>query len=119
MVLADLVQPSSDRSGSNAPPKRMHAIGDRPPRYKPLDVERLKKTAPDFTVTFTEDKNGFYINGRKFALDASPMTSARVGTVSALAYCQRNRRTTSFPHPPGPLPGLRGKWCSALASCVA
>jgi suppressor of ftsI len=80
MVLADLVQPSSDRSGSNAPPGRMHAIDDRPPLYKPIDVERLKKTAPDFTVTFTEDKNGFYINGRKFAPDASPMTSVRVGT---------------------------------------
>ncbi len=80
MVLADLVQPSSDRSGSNAPPKQMRAIDARPPLYKPLDVERLKKTAPDFTVTFTEDKNGFYINGRKFAPDASPMTSVRVGT---------------------------------------
>jgi hypothetical protein len=38
------------------------------------------KTAPDFTVTFTEDKNGFYINGHKFAAAASPMTSARIGT---------------------------------------
>ena len=80
MVLADLVQSSSDRSYSNAPPKQMHATGDRPPLYQELDVERLKKTAPDFTVTFTEDKNGFYINGRKFAPDASPMTSVRVGT---------------------------------------
>jgi FtsP/CotA-like multicopper oxidase with cupredoxin domain len=80
MVLADLVQPSSDRPDSDAPPKKMHATGDRPPLYQELDFERLKKTAPDFTVTFTEDKNGFYINGRKFALDASPMTSARVGT---------------------------------------
>src|SRR6266852_9248157 len=40
----------------------------------------LKKTAPDFIVTFTEDKNGFYINSRKFASDATPMTTARVGT---------------------------------------
>jgi FtsP/CotA-like multicopper oxidase with cupredoxin domain len=80
MVLADLVQPSSGRSGSNAPPRQMHAIDDRPPLYKPLDVERLKKTAPDFTVAFTEDKNGFYINDRKFAPDANPMTSVRVGT---------------------------------------
>ena len=80
MVLADLLQSSSDRSGSNALPNQMHATGDRPPRYQALRVERLKKTAPDFTVTFTEDKNGFYINGRKFTLDASPMTSARVGT---------------------------------------
>jgi FtsP/CotA-like multicopper oxidase with cupredoxin domain len=80
MVLADLVQPSSDRSGANAKPKQMHAILARPPLYKPLDVERLKKTAPDFTVMFTEDKNSFYINGRKFEAEASPMTSARVGT---------------------------------------
>ncbi|HZZ16297.1 MAG TPA: multicopper oxidase domain-containing protein, partial [Candidatus Sulfotelmatobacter sp.] len=29
---------------------------------------------------FTEDKNGFYINGRKYTPDASPMTTARVGT---------------------------------------
>ena len=80
MVLADLVQPSSDRPASNSPPKQVHAVDDRRPVYKRLDIERLKKTAPDFTVTFTEDKNGFYINGRKFAPDASPMTSARVGT---------------------------------------
>jgi suppressor of ftsI len=80
MVLADLVQSSSDRSGSSAPPKQVHAIDARAPLYKPLDLEPFKKSAPDFTVTFTEDKNGFYINGRKFAADASPMTSVRVGT---------------------------------------
>jgi suppressor of ftsI len=80
MVLADLVQPSSDRLGSDSPPKQVHAIDGRPPLHKPLDVEPLKKAAPDFIVTFTEDKNGFYINGRKFAPDANPMTSVRVGT---------------------------------------
>jgi FtsP/CotA-like multicopper oxidase with cupredoxin domain len=80
VVLADLVAPSSDYAGSAALPKQMHALHDRRPLYKPLDVERLQKTSPDFTVTFTEDKNGFYINGRKFAPDASPMTSVRVGT---------------------------------------
>jgi suppressor of ftsI len=31
------------------------------------------------TVIFTEDENGFYINGRKYVPDASPITSARVG----------------------------------------
>ena len=79
MVLADLVQTSSD-FGSDVPPKKMHATDDRPPLYQELDVERLEKTTPDFTVTFTEDKNGFYINGRKFAPDVGPMTSAPVGT---------------------------------------
>jgi suppressor of ftsI len=80
MVLADLVQSSSDRSGSSAPPKQLHAIDARSPLYKPLDLEPFKKSAPDFTINFTEDKNGFYINGRKFAADANPMTSIRVGT---------------------------------------
>src|SRR6266550_8473867 len=85
MVLADVVQPTSDRRNPNHPssdpaPEQEHAIDHRPPVYKPVNVEPLKKAAPDFTVTFTEDKNGFYINGRKFAADAPPMTSARIGT---------------------------------------
>jgi len=80
MVLADIVLPGSDQSNRDSPRRRAHAVNDRPPVYKPVDVEPLKKTASDFIVTFTEDKNGFYINGRKFAADASPMTSARVGT---------------------------------------
>jgi suppressor of ftsI len=78
MVLADIVQPARDQSGAG--PSQAHAIDKRPPVYKPVDIEPLKKTPPDFTVTFTEDKNGFYINGQKFAMDASPMTTARVGT---------------------------------------
>ena len=80
MVLADLVQPSSGRPGSHASREQLHAVDHRPAVYKPIDVEPFKRTAPEFTVTFTEDKNGFYINGRKFAPDATPMTSARVGT---------------------------------------
>jgi suppressor of ftsI len=85
MVLADLVQPSSAQPSphkTDARPARLqaHAIDERAPRYKPIDVERLKQASPDFTVIFTEDKNAFYINGRKYAPDASPMTSALVGT---------------------------------------
>jgi len=80
MVLADLVQSRSDQSSTDRISRQSHVIDNRPPVYKPVNVESLKKAAPDFTVIFTEDKNGFYINGRKFAADASPMTSARVGT---------------------------------------
>jgi len=54
MVLADLTQPSSDRIGSESPPKQVHAVDKRPPLYKRLDLEQLKKTTPDFTVTFTK-----------------------------------------------------------------
>jgi FtsP/CotA-like multicopper oxidase with cupredoxin domain len=79
MVLADLVQ-SKPESSTNRIRKQSHAIDNRRPVYKPVNLESMRKTAPDFIVNFTEDKNGFYINGQKFAMDASPMTSARVGT---------------------------------------
>jgi suppressor of ftsI len=79
MVLADLVS-HSDQPKSDASREQTRATDKRPPVYNPTNVERLKHTAPDFVVTFTEDKNGFYINGRKFEADASPMTTARVGT---------------------------------------
>jgi FtsP/CotA-like multicopper oxidase with cupredoxin domain len=82
MVLADLIQPSSSPDQRNAGPRSEpdHAAEARPPLYKPIKVEPLKKRPPSFTVIFTEDKNGFYINDKKFAMDAEPMTSARVGT---------------------------------------
>jgi len=80
MVLADVVEASSLQHVSTAGAKQAHALDHRPPAYKPINLEPLKKTPPDFTVTFAEDKNGFYINGRKFAIDAPPMTTARVGT---------------------------------------
>jgi FtsP/CotA-like multicopper oxidase with cupredoxin domain len=80
MVLADLVPPSFDLDKAGSLSRHTHVIDHRPPVYQPIDVEPLKKTAADFIVTFTEDKNGFYINGRKFSPDESPMTSVRVGT---------------------------------------
>jgi len=80
MVLADVVQPSSDRPSSNSQSKPGHAVDRRQPSYKQVDVDAMKKSPLDFVVTFTEDKNGFYINGHKFAPDATPMTSARIGT---------------------------------------
>ena len=78
MVLADLV-PGIDQSEPKALPER---IGNNklPPSYNPVHLDALKQAAPSFTVLFTEDENGFYINGRKFAADQAPMTSARVGT---------------------------------------
>jgi suppressor of ftsI len=86
MVLADLVQPNlglhnnNNNNNKEAQPEKENATHARPPLYKPINAEPLKKRAPAFTVAFTEDKNGFYINGKKFAMDAGPMTSARVGT---------------------------------------
>jgi len=96
MVLADVVPSTSDRAASNRRPEPAHAVDHRPPVYRPIDIERLKKSAPDFTVTFTEDKNGFYINGRKFAADAPPMTTARVGTYQHWRILNQSRELHPF-----------------------
>lgn len=79
MVLADL-----DTNLKESAPA--HSVGSGQydkAIYKPLPDRirgRLKKSAPDFTVKFTEDTNGFYINDRKFAPDDEPMTRVKVGT---------------------------------------
>jgi suppressor of ftsI len=101
MVLADVVQPGSDQPrsdqhSSDLPPEQAHAVDGRPPLYKPLDVEALKAVAPDFIVTFTEDKNGFYINGQKYAPDASPMTSVSAGTYQHWRIVNQTRELHPF-----------------------
>ena len=65
MVLADIVsaQPST-------PPARP-ALGGKPvyANFSPAVLQRVKASDPDFIVTFTEDKQGFYINGQKFEMN--------------------------------------------------
>src|SRR2546421_6613640 len=47
MVLADLVQPSSDQASSVLPQQQVHVIDSRPPLYIPVDAEPLKKAEPN------------------------------------------------------------------------
>ena len=75
MVLADLVPTTSGQ-----PAKRARASRYRTPHYQRINVDPLKQTPPNFVVTFTEDKNGFYINGHKYSPDDSPMTTVCIGT---------------------------------------
>jgi suppressor of ftsI len=75
MVLADV------RPGSLALPVKQEANRDlRPPEYKQIDLRAFEASQPDFIVSFTEDKNGFYINDQKYAPESVPMTRAQVGT---------------------------------------
>src|SRR5215470_10056210 len=67
MVIADVVSTADSESPIHAIPSTAG-----PAVYKPVSAEtiaRLEANRPDFTVVFTEDKNGFYINGKKFAMD--------------------------------------------------
>src|SRR5216684_7350137 len=74
MVLADVVS----RSSADA----ISRISESPlkPALNPLDFAAEERVPPRFIVTFTEDKNGFYINGEKFTPYAAPMVRAKVGT---------------------------------------
>ena len=74
MVLADIVP----RPGAGSTQKVLES--SRKPDLKNLDLAAEEKAPPRFTVTFTEDKQGFYINGEKFTRDAAPMVRARVGS---------------------------------------
>jgi len=77
MVLADLIN-------SAGPQPRRHAayLNAPPPASKPLPPEiiaQVESSGPDFVVHFTEDKKGFYINGRKYSPSDPPMTTVSIG----------------------------------------
>jgi suppressor of ftsI len=74
MVLADIVP----RSGGGSAAKISETSVK--PTLNTVNLVVEERAAPRFTVTFTEDKNGFYINGEKFAPDAAPMVRAKVGS---------------------------------------
>jgi suppressor of ftsI len=80
MVLADLVSvlsPSSTGSADVPPTHARSGRGRLVRRHPP--IEDLKRTEPHFIATFTEDKQGFYINNEKIAIDAKPMLEVKVG----------------------------------------
>lgn len=74
MVLADLVTGPPNSSASSV------AVSRQPPDYRRIDLSAEERAAPRFVVTFTEDKNGFYINGEKFEPDAAPLVQVKIGS---------------------------------------
>jgi len=78
MVIADVGGVRMDS------PTHKTATSTVAPVYKKLstqEVRKLERSKPDFTVIFTEDKNGFYINGKKFSMHDDPMLRVRVGSM--------------------------------------
>jgi FtsP/CotA-like multicopper oxidase with cupredoxin domain len=77
MVLADIV---------SAPPSNLQsrpALGGAPvfATFSPTVLKRIETSESQFVVTFTEDKQGFYINGRKFEMNSGPMFTVDVGSL--------------------------------------
>jgi len=77
MVLADIV--SARPSNLQARP----ADGGAPvyATFPPTVLKRVEASRPQFVVTFTEDKQGFYINGQKFEMNAGPILTVDVGSL--------------------------------------
>ena len=77
MVLADIVsvQPPSLQARP--------ALGGAPvyATFPPAVLKRVEASEPQFVVTFTEDKEGFYITGQKFGMNAGPMLTVDVGSL--------------------------------------
>jgi suppressor of ftsI len=77
MVIADIASDAHTDAPSHKVPTTKGA-----PVYKEIaerQLDKLGARAPDFTVVFTEDKNGFYINDKKFSMDSAPMLTVKVG----------------------------------------
>ena len=74
MILADVVSGRAEPS-----PHRVPVVGVPPAAYQVVDLAKIKTAEPEFVVVFSEDKNGFYINGQKYAPDAAPMVRAHIG----------------------------------------
>lgn len=77
MVLADMVDVAQ-------PPLAVPAtsVGSPQPVYQLLSpklIAKVENSPSDFVVTFTEDKNGFYINGKKYEPADAPMTAVDIG----------------------------------------
>jgi suppressor of ftsI len=81
MVLADL-----DTSQAQEPRRRLDALsetsGYKRVVYRPLSsrvLAHVQTASPQFVVKFTEDKNGFYINGKKYTPADDPMITVDIG----------------------------------------
>ena len=74
MILADIVPQSASQATPRISQSSLKSY------VKSLDLTAEEKAPPRFTAIFTEDKDGFYINGKKFAPNAAPMVHAQIGT---------------------------------------
>jgi suppressor of ftsI len=93
MVIADL-EPAHSNS-----PARLVQRTSGPAIYKELSTREIQKveiSKPDFIVIFTEDKGGFYINGRKFAMDDQPMLRVQVGSMQHWRVVNRTTEIHPF-----------------------
>ncbi len=77
MVLADL-----DNTNQKASPGKFTPSTAGPAVHNvipPATIARVEQADAKFTVIFTEDKSGFYINGEKYSPTGDPMLTVKIG----------------------------------------
>jgi FtsP/CotA-like multicopper oxidase with cupredoxin domain len=92
MVLADIV------SARPANLQARSALGGAPvyATFPPTVLKRVEASEPQFVVNFTEDKQGFYINGKKFEMDSGPMLTVDVGSLQHWRVTNTTREVHPF-----------------------
>jgi FtsP/CotA-like multicopper oxidase with cupredoxin domain len=77
MVLADLVPAQPSKLPARP------ALGGAPvyANFSRAVLRGVEASEPQFVVNFTEDKQGFYINGQKFEMTDGPMLTVDVGSL--------------------------------------
>jgi suppressor of ftsI len=72
---------------------------DGTPVYETIsqtDLKRVEASKPQFVVYFTEDKQGFYINGQKFEMNSGPMLTVDVGSLQHWQVMNSTREVHPF-----------------------
>ena len=93
MVLADLVPKRSSRA------RRTIVEDTGAPVYQPVSLaikHSVESSQPQLTAVFTEDKNGFYINGEKFTMDSPPMLTVQIGSYEHWRVINRTNEVHPF-----------------------
>jgi FtsP/CotA-like multicopper oxidase with cupredoxin domain len=94
MVVADLADVKAEAGA-----KRTSRAESEQPIFHVLSQKKLAEledSAPSFTTRFTEDKQGFYINGKSFSLMSDPMVRVRIGGYRHWRVVNRTREVHPF-----------------------
>ena len=92
MVLADIVP-------ARQPTLQSQSATIAAPVYKTFsqaDLKHVESSEPEFVVTFTEDKQGFYINGQKFEMTSGPMLTVDIGALHHWRVMNSTREVHPF-----------------------
>jgi FtsP/CotA-like multicopper oxidase with cupredoxin domain len=77
MILADIAPGTRSNISERrlAQPEPVHIV------FSAAAMNKLEASEPQYVVNFTEDKQGFYINDHKFAMNDRPMLTVNIGSL--------------------------------------